>query len=91
MKKIKLLVMVLIATAGIAGYVIGVVSTISKTSSDEAIVMEYIIDEHGDGNYEVDIYHDTDDGYINYIVYEDGESRWIGYIDRAYYTNLYTK
>lgn len=61
------------------------------TPSDEDLVMNYAIEEHGEGNYDVVIFDDTDDEYISYMVYEDGNPHWTGTIKRSYAINCFNK
>ena len=86
-KKIKVLgllivVLGLLINAGL-GY------RTAEDLTDEYIVTMYLIDELGDGHYDVAIVEGTNDECIKYEAYESGKVCKRGTIKRDYYTNKY--
>lgn len=88
MKKTTFVKAIIITLALVAGYIGYEVAQDHKTVTDEEIVEAYIIGEHGDGNYEIDIY-DKDDEFVYYMVYEDGDCKWCCSTNIDYMTRLY--
>jgi uncharacterized protein YneF (UPF0154 family) len=51
--------------------------------TDEDLVRELVVEDRGDGEYEIVITDDQGDGYIDYFVYdEDGNVIMCGYTNR---------
>ena len=86
MKKSMLLALVFTT---VLGGVLGC-SNVEKTNglSDKEIVTAYAVDEYGEGNYDVVIYENTDDEYINYSIKSDDIHK-TGFMLREYYGYLY--
>lgn len=52
--------------------------------SDNELVEMYLMEERGDGNYDIFIQDGTDKDGIYYLAYDDGKFCDCGYIDRDY-------
>lgn len=58
--------------------------------TDEAIAYQYMVEEFGEGDYDIELFEDEGDGFINFRGIGNGVDYGVS-LDRSFYTNLYTE
>lgn len=86
MKKI-LVTWIAISIIVLAG--INVVNAVNKDMTDKEIAESYVIEEYGE-EYYVEMTR-SDEDFIRFDVYLDGDRKYLTSIDRDHYTNKYNE
>lgn len=58
--------------------------------TDEAIAYQYMVEEFGEGDYDIEIFEDEDDEFISFRGIGNGVDYGVS-LNRTFYTDLYTE
>lgn len=89
MKKTTIIKVIMITLALMAGYICGSITGQQNAGlTDEELIEAYIIDEYGNGNYEIEI-TDRNGEFVDYFVYKDGHIAYCCTTNMGYMEQLY--